>query len=97
MTVRQPGPLLNDYLRGMATSVQRWEESEAVYTAVVDAHVERWPESRILAEQKAATHPDLMQARGDGAFYRDRAQTYALGAIALMLHEQWYEQKGADR
>lgn len=97
MNARQPGPLLDHYLRGMATSVQRWEASEDVYAAVVDAHKAKFPESEILAEQRAATHPDLRTAVGDGAFYRDRAQTYALGAIALMLHEQWYEQKGADR
>lgn len=93
---RQPGPLLNHYLRGMATSIKAWEESEGVYAAVVAAYKAKYPRSEILAEQRAATHPDLRTAVGDGAFYRDRASTYGLAAIALMLHEHWYEQKGAE-
>jgi hypothetical protein len=86
--------LLDHYLWHMADSIAKVEDSEDVYAAVVQAHHDKFG-AGVIADQKAATHPDLQQAVGDGGFYRDRAQTYALGAIALMLHEQHYPQGGA--
>lgn len=80
--------LLNHYMWSMAKSVKAFEDSEVVYRTVVDAHIVQFPGSRIIAEQRAATHPDVQQAIADGAWHRSRAQTFALGAIALMLHEQ---------
>lgn len=85
--------LLDHYLQEMAGNVLAMEQTEVVYKRVVDAHIEQYPASRIIAEQRAATHPDVQQAVGDGAWYRDKAKVYALGAIALMLHEQRGETK----
>ncbi len=46
-----------------------------------------------MACAKASDDVRLRAAIGDGVFYRDRAQMFALGAIALMLHEQRQEEK----
>lgn len=85
--------LLDHYLQEMAGNIHAFEQTEVVYKRVVDAHVEQYPASRIIAEQRAATHPEVQQAIGDGAWHRDKAKVYALGAIALMLHEQRQEEK----
>lgn len=79
--------LLDHYMQEMAQSIAYVESSEGRYSAVVQAYKDKFGDN-VIAEQRAATHPDLQQAVGDGSYYRDRAQTYALGAIALMLHEQ---------
>lgn len=93
MTARRPGPLLNHYLRGMAKSIQGWEGTEETYSGVFDQYEAQYGKGW-LADVKAGSDPQILQARGDGGWYRDRAQTYALGALVLMLHEHLYEQKG---
>lgn len=87
----KPGPLLDHYLREMADSIQRVEKSEVDYRTVVRLHDERFGEG-VTSDYKAATHPELQRAVGDGAFYRSRAQMYSNAAIALILHEQHYPQ-----
>lgn len=79
--------LLDHYMEEMAQSIAYVESSEGRYAGVVQAYKAKFGDN-VIAEQRAASHPDLLQAIGDGSYYRDRAQTYALGAIALMLHEQ---------
>jgi len=87
VTVSDPS-LLNHYMWSMAKAIKAFEDAEATYSRVVEEHVASFPGSRVIAEQRAATHPDVQQAIADGNWHRQRAQTWALGAIALMLHEQ---------
>lgn len=89
----RPGPFVDHYLWEMADSIARVEKSEADYRTVVRLHDEKYGEG-VTSDYKAATHPELQRAVGDGAFYRSRAQMYGTAAIALMLHEQNYPQGG---
>lgn len=89
----RPGPLVDHYLRQMAMSIQRWEGTEEQYSEVFAAYEARYGEGWI-ADVRGGDDARVRTARGDGGWYRDRAQTYALGAIALMLHEQNYPQGG---
>ncbi len=85
--------MIDRYVWQACEEVAAMERTEAIYDTVVKAHIAQLPGSRIIAEQRAATHPDVQQAIADGAWHRSKAQTYALGAIALMLHEQRQEEK----
>lgn len=84
--------LVDHYLQEMAESIVEVEESEAAYRAIVARHHAEFGPG-ILAEQKAATHPALLQAIGDGAYYRSRATMYATAAVAVQMDEQ--RQRGA--
>ena len=79
--------LVDHYLQEMAESIVEVEESEAAYRACVQRHRDEFGPG-ILAEQKAATHPAVLKAIGDGAFYRSRATMYAAAATAILLDEQ---------
>lgn len=79
--------LLDHYMQEMAESIVKAEKSEQTYKALVACYADTFGPG-VTADYKAADDVRLQTAISDGAYYRDRSQTYALGAIALMLHEQ---------
>jgi hypothetical protein len=85
--------LLDHYLWHMCDSIRSFERTEVDYKAVIEEYERRHGPS-VTADYAAADDPRFRQAIGDGAWYRDRSRTFALGAIALMLHEQHYPQGG---
>ena len=80
--------LLNHYMWSMAKCITGFENTETIYKAVVKEYEAKHGPG-VTADYAAADDPRLRQAIGDGGWYRDKAQTYALGAIALMLHKPW--------
>lgn len=85
--MRVMATLLDHYLQEMAESIVKAEKAEASYAAITNAYTEQFGPG-VTADYKAADDPLLRQAIGDGSYYRDRGQTYALGAIALILDKQ---------
>lgn len=82
--------LLDHYMYEMADSIRRSEATEHSFKDVVARHQDRFGQT-VTADFRAATHPELKQAIGDGAFYRDRAKTYGIAALALMEHRKQRE------
>ena len=80
--------IVKHYLAEMIDSIHKVERSEQLYRDTVQRHRDELPVSEIIAEQRAASHPLVQQAIGDGAFYRSRATMYACAATAVMLDEQ---------
>lgn len=80
--------LTDHYLQQMAESIVASEESEQLYRDTVQRHRDELKVSPIIAEQRAASHPLVQQAIGDGAYYRSRATMYATAAVAAMLDLQ---------
>lgn len=66
-------------------SVYRSEESEAAYRRRVDQHIAKAAtipgRSKVDAEVRASTDSIVRGAASDGAYYRDRAQMYALAYL----------------
>ena len=85
--------IVKHYLAEMIESIYRVEQSEALYRDTVQRHKDELKVPVIIAEQRAASHPLVQQAIGDGAFYRSRATMYACAATAVMLDER--RQRGA--
>lgn len=77
---------LQHYLDEVRLSIKRSEESEATYRTRVDQHIAQAAtipgRSKVDAEVRASSDAIVRGAASDGAFYRDRAQTYALAFLA---------------
>lgn len=77
---------LRHLLAELRDSVYRSEESEATYRTRVDQHIAQAAtirgRSKVDAEVRASTDSIVRGAASDGAFYRDRAKTYALAFLA---------------
>jgi hypothetical protein len=80
--------IVDHYLSEMIASIVNVEQSEQLYHDTVQRHRDELPYSGIIAEQRAASHPLVQQAIGDGAFYRSRATMCATAAVAAMLDAQ---------
>ncbi len=76
---------LQHLLDEVRLSIKRSEESEATYRSRVAQHVARGAEvgrSTVESEVRASSDAIVRGAASDGAYYRDRAQTYALAFLA---------------
>lgn len=78
-----------DYMRHLLdevhSSIERSEKSEETYRARVDRHIAEGREAGrnvAASEVRASTDSVVRGAASDGAFYRDRAQTYSLAFLA---------------
>lgn len=84
----QPDPsLLNHYMWSMAKAVKAFEDTEAVYKVREKTIIARYG-ATVEADYKLADDSAAREAVANGAWQRDRAKTFALSAIAVMLHEQ---------
>jgi hypothetical protein len=84
--------MIDRYVFRACEAIHNAEKTEVTYKNITEEYETKHGKG-VTADYAAADDPRLRQAIGDGAWYRDKARTYALGAIALMLHEQRQEKK----
>jgi hypothetical protein len=84
--------MIDRYVWRACEAISNAEQSEVAYKSITGEYEAKHGPG-VTADYAAADDPRLRQAIGDGSWYRSKAQTYALGAIALMLHEQRQEEK----
>jgi hypothetical protein len=78
---------IDRFVRHMLEAVDAWEASEQTYAEVLGAYREREGPGYV-ADTKASHDARAVKAAADGAWHRDRARTWALAAITLMLAEE---------
>lgn len=76
---------LEHYIAEMRASIARSESAEDTYRRRVEEHVTTGRavgRKRVDSEVRASSDAIVRGAVADGAFYRDRAKTYALAILA---------------